>query len=65
MALVQQKKVEKYELPNPHIDVTKHFFTISFVRPDLQKKTIQERLEGVEKWEKVGRKLGEKLGENE
>lgn len=51
--------MEKYELPNPHIDATKHFFMISFVRPDLQKKTIQERLEGVESWEKVGRKLGE------
>jgi len=67
--LRMKEATEKYELPGPDIVADKHFFTITFVRPDLQKKTIQERMEGAEKGiktrEKVGRKLGEKLGENE
>lgn len=52
--------MEKYELPCPYIVADKHFFTISFVRPDLQKKTIQERLEEVEKGIKAREKVGRK-----
>ena len=56
--------MEKYELPGPYIEADKQLFTITFVRPDLQKKTIQERMDEVEKgiktWEKVGRKVGKK-----
>jgi len=55
------KAMESYKLPAPSIEADKNFFKITFVRPDLQKMTIQERLglEEIEGWEKVGRKLGE------
>jgi len=55
------KAMESYKLPAPSIEADKIFFKITFVRPDLQKMTIQERLglEEIKSWEKVGRKLGE------
>lgn len=41
--------MEKYELPTPLIDADKHFFKITFIRPDLQKRTIEERITKGEK----------------
>jgi ATP-dependent DNA helicase RecG len=41
--------MEKYELPTPLIDADKYFFKITFIRPDLQKRTIEERIAKGEK----------------
>lgn len=55
-----------YHLPPPTIEADKNFFKITFIRPDLQKRTIEERTtERVVTGEKMGRKWGEKLGQNE
>jgi predicted HTH transcriptional regulator len=35
-----KESMEKYELPGPYIEAGKHLFTITFVQPDLQNKTI-------------------------
>ena len=54
--------MEKYKLPTPLIEADKIFFKITFVRPDLQKRTIEGRVKkGIEKGvEKGVEKLSEK-----
>jgi len=40
-----------YHLPPPTIEADKNFFKITFIRPDLQKRTIEERTKKEqEKW---------------
>lgn len=41
--------IKKYKLPRAIITADKQWFTITFKRPDLEKKTIQERLETSER----------------
>lgn len=60
------KAMKSYHLPPPKIDADKNFFKITFLRPDLQRETIEERTKKIESFgEKMGRKWGEKLGQNE
>lgn len=41
--------MEKYKLPTPIIEADKNFFKITFERPDLQERTIEERIKKGEK----------------
>lgn len=51
----------EYLLPNPKIEADDNWFNISFERPDLQKMSIEERLDK----SRLGVKLGVKLGVNQ
>lgn len=61
--LRMKKAMERYLLPEPKIEADENWFTITFQRPDLQKMTIQERLEGPRK--KVLDRVLEKVTENQ
>ncbi len=61
--LRMKKAMERYLLPEPKIEADENWFTITFQRPDLQKMTIQERLEGPRK--KVLDGVLEKVTENQ
>jgi ATP-dependent DNA helicase RecG len=54
--------MDEYLLPHPLLDVSDVRFGITFERPDLQKMSVEERME---KYAKVGEKVGEKLSENQ
>lgn len=61
--LRMKKALERYLLPEPKIDTDENWFSLTFQRPDLQKMTIQERLEGPQK--KVLNKVLDKVTENQ
>lgn len=57
-----KKALKKYKLDKPIIETDKNWFTLIFKRPDLQKMTIRERLEGSEKSSEIGsEKSSEKI----
>jgi len=61
--LRMKKALERYLLPEPKIEADENWFSITFQRPDLQKMTIQERLEGPQ--QKVLDRVLEKVTENQ
>ena len=57
--------MDEYLLPHPIIEISEVYFGITFYRPDLQKMTVEQRLEKYQEGEKGGEKGGEKLSENQ
>lgn len=59
--------MEEYLLPRPLLDVSDVRFSITFERPDLQKMSVEQRMEKYQSGlgVKLGERLGVKLGENE
>lgn len=59
--------MDEYLLPHPLLDVSDVRFGITFERPDLQKMSVEERMEKYQSGlgVKLGERLGVKLGENE
>lgn len=59
--------MEEYLLPRPLLDVSDVRFSITFERPDLQKMSVEQRMEKYQSGlgVKLGEGLGVKLGENE
>lgn len=54
--------MDEYLLPNPIIEATETYFSISFTRPDLQKMSIEQR---INKYKKVAEKVAERVAEKE
>ena len=63
-----RRALRKYKMADPTIETDDHWFTLTFARPDLQKKSIRERLENDETTQKTVEKTVEKIlvliGEN-
>jgi ATP-dependent DNA helicase RecG len=59
--------MEEYLLPHPKIETSDVLFSINFERPDLQKMSVEQRMEKYqsELGVRLGEKLGVGLGENE
>ena len=53
------KMMEKYLLSTPTIEANDHWFSIAFTRPDLQKMSIEQRIEEYQ------RRVREKVSENQ
>ena len=53
------KMMEKYLLSTPTIEANDHWFSIAFTRPDLQKMSIEQRIEEYQ------RRVSEKVSENQ
>jgi len=51
-----RRALKKYRLADPIIETDKNWFTITFLRPDLQKESMQERLSRKENVEKATQK---------
>lgn len=56
-----KKALKKYKMSEPIIETNEHWFTITFKRPDLQKMTMRERLEGDITTQKTGQKTDQKI----
>ena len=58
--------MDEYLLPHPKLDISAARFGIIFERPDLQKISIEQRVERYKEGVgRLGERLGEKLGENQ
>jgi len=55
-----KKALKKYKMSEPIIETNEHWFTITFKRPDLQKMTMRERLEGDITIQKTDQKTDQK-----
>ena len=54
--------MEEYLLPHPIIHVSRAIFSITFERPDLQKMSVEQRLE---RYHELGDRLGDRLGDSQ
>ncbi len=52
-----RRALRKYKISDPIIETDEHWFTLTFPRPNLQKRTIQERFEGIENTQKSSEKI--------
>ncbi|MBI4653060.1 winged helix-turn-helix transcriptional regulator [Candidatus Kuenenbacteria bacterium] len=51
--------MDEYLLPHPIVEVSNAYFGITFVRPDLQEMSVEQRFKKYQEGEKVGEKLTE------
>jgi len=56
-----RRALRRYRMTDPIIETNENWFTITFIRPDLQKRTIQERFEGDGTAQKSSEKSSEKI----
>jgi ATP-dependent DNA helicase RecG len=59
-----RRALKKYKMTGPIIETNEYWFTLTFPRPDLQKKSLRERFEDNKSVEKTTQKILDLIREN-